>query len=81
MSQYTATFHLVGNTSYKISGTTAEGEVYCIAHHLVSGPDGSSDLALYIRYEDRYRRRADGAWLIDSRLGIVRWSEGRPAQA
>jgi ketosteroid isomerase-like protein len=80
MSRYLATFHLVGNTSYKVSESAAEGEVYCIAHHLVSGADGTSNLALYIRYLDHYRRDADGAWLINSRQGIVQWSEQRPAQ-
>ncbi|MCX4094667.1 nuclear transport factor 2 family protein [Nocardia sp. alder85J] len=80
MAQYRSTFHLVGNTSYRITGTTAEGEVYCIAHHLVDGPDGTSDLALYLRYLDHYRRDAAGGWLIESRQGIVQWSERRPAQ-
>jgi hypothetical protein len=79
--RYGTTFHLIGNTAYEVSGTTATGEVYCIAHHRQDGPEGMADLAVYIRYLDRYRRDPGGRWLIESRQGIFLWTEQRPVLA
>lgn len=79
--RYGATFHLIGNTAYEVSGTTATGEVYCIAHHLQDGLGGTAELAVYIRYLDRYRRDPGGGWLIESRQGIFLWTEQRPVLA
>src|SRR5258708_17475870 len=36
LRQFVATFHLVGNHSIEGAGDTANGEVYCEAHHLAS---------------------------------------------
>jgi SnoaL-like domain len=64
-----------------VSGTTATGEVYCIAHHLRGDAAETTDLAVYIRYLDRYRQDPGGRWLIESRQGVFLWTEERPVMA
>lgn len=78
IARYDKTFHLVGNTSYDFAGDDATGEVYCVAHHLSSDGEATTDYVMYIRYHDTYRR--DGAeWKIADRCVDVDWTESRPA--
>lgn len=77
IARYDKTFHLIGNTRYEVSGDTASGEVYCVAHHLTRG-DEPTDYVMYIRYEDEYRRGSDGAWRITTRRLFVDWTDLQP---
>jgi uncharacterized protein (TIGR02246 family) len=66
------TMHFVGNHIAEISGDTATGVTYCMAHHLRTD---HTDLVMAIRYVDAYVRGIDGAWLIaDRHVGIL-WTE------
>ncbi|MET0894780.1 MAG: nuclear transport factor 2 family protein [Acidimicrobiia bacterium] len=90
LERYEKTFHFIGNTRYEIDALRATGEVYCLAHHLSrqgdesatndhpDGSDGSdrSDLVMFVRYLDTYRR-ASGRWAIDERQVMVDWTEQR----
>lgn len=78
VSRFSATYHLVANATYELGEEVATGEVYCVAHHLARGPDGGTDLVMYIRYEDSYAR-AGGRWRIAERHVLVEWTETRPA--
>jgi hypothetical protein len=75
LDRFHRTFHLVGNTSYRVDGDDAEGEVYCIAHHLSLRGDAGRNYVMFIRYQDRYRRT--GSWLISDRQVLVDWTETR----
>jgi ketosteroid isomerase-like protein len=75
ISRYDRTFHFVGNHRYEVSGDQATGEVYCMARHLALDDRGSTDVVMFIRYHDLYRRGADGSWLVAERDVQVDWSE------
>ena len=76
LERYDRTFHMIGNHYYDVDGEVATGEVYCIAHH-VHGEAGSKvDHVMMIRYQDQYRRTADG-WRVVVRELSVDWTEER----
>jgi ketosteroid isomerase-like protein len=75
ISRYDRTFHFVGNHRYELSDDHATGEVYCMARHLTLDDRGGSDVVMFIRYRDLYRRGADAAWLVAERDVQVDWSE------
>ena len=84
IARYDETFHFVGQARYAIGAddgtapSTATGEVYCEAHHLLVDDDGvGTDHVLFIRYQDDYRTDDDGAWRIATRIVQVDWSEDR----
>ncbi|WP_127782349.1 nuclear transport factor 2 family protein [Rhodococcus sp. X156] len=56
---------------------TAHGETYCAAHHLYQRGEETRDNVLFLRYQDTYRRVADG-WRIGRRELVVDLSEDRP---
>jgi hypothetical protein len=76
LDRYESTFHLIGNHVYEIDGDAATGEVYCVAHHVHGEPGSRLDHVMMIRYQDRYRRQADG-WRIAERELWVDWTEER----
>lgn len=69
LGRYDQTFHFVGNHRVELAGDEATGEAYCIAHHLT----GTDDFVMHIRYEDRYRRTAEG-WRIAQRDLRLLWT-------
>ena len=76
--RYLATFHHLGQADYDVSGHAAEGEVYCVAHHLMGGPEEFTDYVMHIRYGDRYSL-SGSRWYIAERRVQVDWTETRPA--
>jgi uncharacterized protein (TIGR02246 family) len=70
------TMHFIGNHLAEVDGDSATGVTYCIANH---PRDDRSNLAMMVRYDDRYRRGSDGEWLIADRRGDVQWTETRRA--
>jgi hypothetical protein len=85
LAGFHGTRHRVGATSYEVHGDTAVGTVTGVAHHLTAsgGADGNGrdggpgiDTIWYLRYEDEYRRGADG-WLIAKRALHLRSTEER----
>ena len=79
IKRYPKTFHLLGQSTYDIGDDEATGEVYCVAHHLTPDVHGGTNFVMYIRYEDRYRPDADGAWKFAERRLRVDWTETRAA--
>jgi hypothetical protein len=75
LARYDQTFHFVGNHRVVVDGDEATGDTYCIAHHL-TGPD---DFVMHIRYEDTYRRTADG-WKIATRDLRLLWTTNEVTQ-
>jgi hypothetical protein len=82
LDRYDTTLHVVGNHRVDIDGDAAEGETYCLAHHVrgVEGPDGETapyDYVMHIRYLDRFARTDEG-WRIARRHLQVEFTEDRP---
>jgi hypothetical protein len=72
------TMHVIGNHFAEVARDTATGITYCIANHLL---EDRSNLVMMVRYDDKYARGSDGAWLIADRRVDVRWTETRQADA
>ncbi len=92
--RFDRTFHLLGQTGLQMSGDEASGDgatgdgatgdeatglVYCVAHHLSRA--AGTDLVMFLRYRDRYRRTDDGGWRIAERVGRIEWTETRSVDA
>lgn len=79
-ASFKATRHLVHNLVAEFDGDTATGETTCTAEHRMAGPDGGDVLLCWaIRYQDKWRRGADG-WRLTRRDLIVDWEELRPVR-
>ncbi|HVG99842.1 MAG TPA: nuclear transport factor 2 family protein [Miltoncostaeaceae bacterium] len=78
LRHFTTTFHLMANHLCAVDGDAATGEVYCMAHHIVPGDEGETDLVMYIRYRDAYERTGEG-WRFARRDVMRQWTEERPA--
>jgi ketosteroid isomerase-like protein len=70
LARYDLTFHFIGNHRVEIDGDDATGHTYCFAHHI----RGTDDHIMAIRYDDTYRREADG-WKIAERHLRHLWNE------
>src|SRR5271169_4070194 len=59
---YGSTFHTVRNQTTVIDGTTAQGETYCVAMHILNSADSKRvRMDMGIRYQDSFVRQ-DGVW-------------------
>jgi len=78
LNQYDATTHFIGqSTILSLTGDTATGVAYCLAHH-VTVADGKRRLMIAsIRYHDSFVK-ADGEWLFSERQLLVDWVDERP---
>jgi hypothetical protein len=70
LARYDRTLHFVGNHRAAVDGDHASGIAYCFAHHI----SGTADHVMAIRYEDTYRRGADG-WRIVERHLRLDWTQ------
>lgn len=79
LTRYDVTLHVVANHYVALDGVTAEGETYCLAHHVHATDDGGrADFVMAIRYLDRFRHLGEG-WRIERRELHVEFTEDRPA--
>jgi hypothetical protein len=71
IAPYATTLHLVSTQRVHIDVDidVASGFTYCEAHHV----DGTTDLVMSIRYEDTFRRVADG-WRFGRRDVHILWT-------
>lgn len=76
LERFARTFHMLGQCTHHIDGDTADGTVYCTAHH-VSNDHPPTDHVMFIRYLDRYRRTPEG-WRIAHRRVVVDWTATHP---
>lgn len=72
------TQHNIGNTICRIDGARAKAETYCVALHILPGPDGDIELVVGGRYLDSLVKE-DGIWRIATRLYIMDWNRSGPA--
>ena len=66
LERYRVTTHLVANQLVRVDGDTAEGETYCVAHHIYEKDGVDRDKVMSIRYVDAYERTDEG-WRIRTR--------------
>ena len=68
--------HHVTTTDFAIDGCRAEGEIYVLAFHTVSGPGNGAgtDMLIGGRYLDKYERR-DGRWKFLRRSIVTDWAQ------
>jgi len=72
---YRSTMHTVLNQTVRVTGDTATGETYCLAHHINHPQDGKhTRLTWAIRYQDQCVKR-DGRWLYTHRELVVDFTE------
>ena len=75
LRRYEATHHLVGqhvlDTDTDTDTDRASGVAYCTAHHLAPNDTGRTDMVMYIRYHDEYRRTSGGWRIATRRLDVV----------
>ena len=78
LNTYDRTMHFVGqHTLRSLSESEAQGQAYCIAHHLNYTTDGGQKLMIaYMRYEDTFKK-VDGKWLFAERILLVDFVENR----
>src|ERR1700733_14208112 len=75
LNKYAATTHFVGqSTIFTLTGDHAEGEAYCLAHHVTVDGGKRSLMLASLRYLDRFVK-IDGAWLFAERLLYVDWMD------
>jgi len=72
---YTSTMHFIGQSKIVLSGDTATGLTYCIAHHLFGNEKKLMIAAL--RYYDEFTK-INGKWFFKKRDIKVAWIENRP---
>ena len=77
LNRYDATTHFVGqSTIFTLTGDTATGEVYCLAHHVTVNGGNRRLMVASLRYLDTFTK-VDGMWLFAERLLYVDWLEER----
>jgi len=80
IAQYDSTTYLNGQSTIEQTGpTTATGETYCLAYHLLHDSEQRMLLTMAIRYLDSFTK-VDGEWLIAERKLIFDWTDRRPSQ-
>jgi hypothetical protein len=75
-ARYLVTTHHLGQQTTRVDGDRADGETYCLAHHVYERDARWINRVLSIRYLDDYRRGPAG-WLFAERLLYVDWTEYR----
>jgi SnoaL-like protein len=77
LNRYDATTHFVGqSTIFTLTGDTATGEAYCLAHHVTVNGGNRRLMVASLRYLDTFTK-VDGMWLFAERLLYVDWLEER----
>jgi hypothetical protein len=80
IAQYDMTTYLNGQSTIERTGpTTATGETYCMAFHVLHEEDQRVLLTMSIRYLDSFTK-VDDVWLIAERKLIFDWTDRRPSQ-
>jgi hypothetical protein len=77
LNKYDATMHFLGqSTVFTLTGDSATGEAYCLAHHLTVDDGKRRLMVAALRYQDQFVK-VDGTWLFAERLLYVDWQEER----
>ena len=75
--RFRSTLHCVMNQTTTIVANVAQGETYCLAHHIYEAEGRPTSFDMAIRYQDRCVRGADG-WRFAHRRLVVDWTRNVP---
>jgi SnoaL-like domain len=78
LDNYAVTTHFNGQSTVTLDGDEANGETYCLAHHIWTENGQRMLLVISIRYLDRFVRQ-DGEWRFADRQLITDWTDQRPS--
>ena len=76
LKKYDVTMHFNGQSTIKLNGDRATGEVYCLAHHIWKVNGKRMLMVKAIRYYDDYVFQ-DGSWLFKKRKLIFDFTDVR----
>ena len=77
LNKYDATTHFVGqSTIFTLTADRANGEAYCLAHHVTIDGGKRRFMVASLRYLDTFVKM-DGAWLFAERRLYVDWLDER----
>ena len=77
LNKYDATTHFVGqSTIFTLTADRANGEAYCLAHHVKVAGGKRRLMVASLRYLDTFVK-VDGTWLFAERLLYVDWLDER----
>jgi SnoaL-like domain len=77
LNRYEVTTHFVGqSTLFALTDGNANGETYCLAHHVTVDEGKRRLMIASLRYLDSFLKQ-DGAWLFAERRLLVDWTEER----
>ena len=74
---YRATLHHITTHRATVTGDQATGVTYCLAYHMVDGPDGGQLETLGVRYDEAFVRTETG-WRMGVRRATRLWSQSTP---
>ncbi|MGI0013280.1 MAG: nuclear transport factor 2 family protein [Nitrososphaera sp.] len=77
LNKYEVTTHFMGQSTVVLDGDRANGETYCIAHHVSSSEGKKTLFVASLRYYDVFAK-VEGKWLFVKRKLIVDWTDTRP---
>jgi SnoaL-like domain len=77
LEKYDATTHFVGqSTIFALTDDKADGEAYCLAHHVTVAEGKRRLMIASLRYLDTFVKQG-GSWLFAERRLYVDWTEER----
>ena len=77
LNKYEATTHFIGqSTIFTLTSDRANGETYCLAHHVTASGGKRRLMLASIRYLDAFVK-IDKAWFFSERQLYVDWMEER----
>jgi hypothetical protein len=78
LKKFDVTMHFNGQSDIFISGDSAKGETYCLAHQIWVEKGKRVLMVIGIRYYDTFVK-IDGKWLFAERKLIYDWRDKRPS--
>jgi hypothetical protein len=76
LKQYEVTMHFNGQSTVAVDGERANGETYCIAHHVFAADGERKIMLAYLRYLDTFVRQP-GGWRFAERNLYLEFSDTR----
>lgn len=76
LNTYHTTMHFNGQSTVKLSGDSATGITYCMAHHLTIEDGNQKWMIAAIRYHDRFVKQ-NSQWRFAGRKLFVDWIENK----
>ncbi|HEY4427030.1 MAG TPA: nuclear transport factor 2 family protein [Solirubrobacteraceae bacterium] len=76
LKQYEVTMHFNGQSTVAFDGERANGETYCIAHHVFAADGERKIMLAYLRYLDTFVRQP-GGWRFAERNLYLEFSDTR----